>query len=39
VWLDNKYKTKRLELYKKEKIEIDANGKIKNFEKVLFEFR
>jgi methylated-DNA-protein-cysteine methyltransferase-like protein len=39
VWLDNKYKAKRLELYKKEKIEIDTNGKIKNFEKVLFEFR
>ena len=39
VWLDNKYKAKRLELYKKEKIEIDGNGKIKNFQKVLFEFR
>lgn len=39
VWLDNKYKTKRLELYKKEKIEIDANGKIKNFEEILFEFK
>ncbi len=39
VWLDNKYRAKRLELYKKEKIEIDANGKIKNFEKVLFRFK
>ncbi len=39
VWLDNKYKAKRLELYKKENIEIDTNGKIKNFEKILFEFR
>ncbi len=39
VWLDDKYKTKRLELYKKEGIQIDLNGKIKNFQDILFEFK
>ncbi len=39
VWLSNEYEKNRLALYKKEKIEIDAKGKIKNFEKILFEFK
>lgn len=38
VWLSDEYNTKRLALYKKEGIEIDTKGKIKNFDDVLFEF-
>lgn len=39
IWINKKYKEKRLALYKKEKIEIDENNKIKNFHKKLFEFK
>ena len=39
VWIDDRHKKERMELYKKEKIEIDKNGKIKDFEKVLFDFK
>ncbi len=38
VWMSDEYNTKRLALYKKEGIEIDAKGKIRNFDDVLFEF-
>lgn len=38
VWLTDEYKTKRLALYKKENIHVDAKGNIRNFEKILFEF-
>ncbi len=39
VWMNDEYRTKRLALYKKEKIEIDTKGYIKNFLTVLFEFK
>lgn len=40
VWLDAKHKNERLALYKKEKIEVDPKtGKIKNFNKILLEFK
>lgn len=39
VWLDARHKAARLALYKKEKIEIDSKGYIKNFRDILFEFR
>lgn len=39
VWVDESHKDERLKLYKKEKIEVDEKGKIKNFNKVLFEFK
>lgn len=39
VWINDEYKAKRLKLYKKEGIEVDAKGKIKNFEEILFEFK
>lgn len=40
VWLNNEYRSKRLALYKKEGIEVDAKtGVIKNFEKILFKFK
>lgn len=40
VWIDYKHRKERLALYKKEKIEIDLKTmKIKNFEKILLEFK
>lgn len=42
VWLSEshpEYREKRLELYKKEKIEINEKGKIKDFEEKLFEYK
>ncbi len=38
VWTSPRHKAKRLALYKKEGIEIEKD-KIKNFNKVLFEFK
>lgn len=38
VWLSPKGKKKRLDLYKREGIEIDKNGKILNFEEVRYIF-
>lgn len=37
-WADEKHKKERLALYKKEKIEVEGD-KIKNFNKVLFQFK
>jgi methylated-DNA-protein-cysteine methyltransferase related protein len=39
IWVDDAHRAKRMKLYKEEGIEIDAKGKIKNFEERLFEFR
>lgn len=39
VWLDHKHCDNRLPIYKKEQIEINKNGIIKNFSDVLFEFK
>lgn len=39
VWLDNDHRKKRLALYKKEKIELDTDGRIKNFRDLLWEFK
>ena len=39
IWLSDAYARERLRLYKKEGIEIDEKGKIKNFEQILWEFR
>lgn len=38
IWIDDKYRAKRLALYKKEKIELEGD-KIKDFRKKLFEFK
>lgn len=38
VWINDEYKKKRLELYKKEGIKLDKNNKIVNFEDILLEF-
>lgn len=37
-WVDEEHEKERLALYKKEKIEVEK-GKIKNFQKILFEFK
>lgn len=39
VWLTDEYRTKRLALYKKEGVEIDAKGFIKDFDEKFFGFR
>jgi len=38
VWLDDEHAKKRLELYKKEGIEVDEKGKIKDFKDIVFEY-
>lgn len=38
IWIDDKYRAKRLALYKKEGIELEGD-KIKDFQEKLFEFR
>lgn len=38
VWLDPEHSKERLLLYKKERIELDEKGRIKNFYEVVFEF-
>ena len=38
IWTSPEYHSKRMKLYKKEGIEVDEKGKIKNFDEILFEF-
>ncbi len=38
VWLDSEHAATRLKMYKKEGIVITANGKIKDFEEVFYDF-
>jgi alkylated DNA nucleotide flippase Atl1 len=38
VWIDAKHKKERMALYKKEGIKIE-NGKVQNFNNVVFEFK
>lgn len=38
VWMDNAHKKQRLALYKKERIELDSRGYVKNFRDKLYEF-
>ena len=39
VWINPTHYKERMKLYKKEKIEVDENGRIKNFREKLLEFR
>lgn len=39
VWMNQEYDSKRMQLYKKEGIKIDKQGKVVDFENVLYEFR
>ena len=38
VWVDDEHFAERMRLYKKEGIELDEKGRIKNFRDILFEF-
>ena len=38
IWISEQYRKKRMELYRKEKIEIDHNDRIVDFADKLFEF-
>jgi len=38
VWMDEAHREKRMKLYEKEKIDIDRNGRVKNFHDILLEF-
>lgn len=38
VWLNNEYEKSRRQQYKMEGIEVDENGKIKDFEEILYRF-
>ena len=39
IWIDAKHEKERMALYKKEKIELDKNNKIKDFQNKLVEFK
>jgi methylated-DNA-protein-cysteine methyltransferase related protein len=39
VWIDDQHRKERMKLYKKEGIELDSKGRIKDFNKMLFEFK
>ncbi len=39
VWVNEEYRAKRMKLYKKEGIEIDARDRIKDFQDLLFDFK
>lgn len=38
IWVNEQYRKKRLDLYRKEKIQIDKDDRIKNFRDKLYEF-
>jgi len=38
VWMDDVHRAKRMKLYKKEKIDIDKKGRIKNFYDIVLDF-
>lgn len=38
VWLDSEHEATRLKMYKKEGIEVDSTGKIKNFDAIYYDF-
>lgn len=38
IWINEKYRVKRMKLYKEEGIEVDENDRIKYFWDVLYEF-
>lgn len=39
VWVSDEYSKKRFKLYKEEGLLVDAKGKIKNFDEIVFEFK
>lgn len=39
VWINDEYRSKRLKLYKSEKLELDEKNRIKDFAEKVFEFK
>lgn len=39
VWINEEHRAKRMKLYKKEKIEIDEKGRVRDFNKIVLEFK
>lgn len=39
IWVDDKHRKERMELYKKEGIELDEKDRIKNFQSILWELK
>ena len=39
IWVNDAYRTKRMALYKKEKIKVNADDRIENFHDILFDFK
>jgi methylated-DNA-protein-cysteine methyltransferase-like protein len=39
IWIDDKHRKDRMALYKKEGIEVDVKGKIKNFKDIVVEYK
>jgi methylated-DNA-protein-cysteine methyltransferase-like protein len=38
VWLDSEHEATRRKMYKKEGIEVDPRGRIKNFDEIYYDF-
>lgn len=38
VWINDEYRTKRLKLYRAERIKINPKGFVENFDAILYEF-
>lgn len=39
VWINDSYKKERMKRYREEGIVVDKNGKIENFQNIVFEFK
>jgi len=39
IWIDERHKKERMRLYKKEGIEVDKKNRLKDFHKILHEFK
>jgi methylated-DNA-protein-cysteine methyltransferase-like protein len=39
IWIDDRHRTERMKLYKKEGLELDKNNRILNFRNFLYEFK
>jgi methylated-DNA-protein-cysteine methyltransferase-like protein len=39
IWIDDRHRSSRMKLYKKEGIDLDKNDRITNFRGILYEFK
>lgn len=39
IWVDDRHRSERMKLYRKEKIILDTNDRITNFRDILWEFK